>query len=83
MRDPKRIKPFVKKLGEYWERDVPDWRFGQLMSNFMGFAWQQENRDIFFTEDDVMSHLLDKFFREMVNGGDDVNTDNEQKSNAT
>lgn len=32
MRDPKRIDEFCDLLKEIWKR-VPDWRFGQLISN--------------------------------------------------
>ena len=32
MRDPKRIDKFCDLLKEIWKR-VPDWRFGQLISN--------------------------------------------------
>lgn len=30
MRDPKRIKPFLKKIEELWLKN-PDFRFGQLI----------------------------------------------------
>lgn len=61
MRDPKRINPFIKKLAAYWH-EVPDWRFGQLMSNFLGFAMDKSKKDIFFIEEDEMERLLDEFF---------------------
>lgn len=64
MRNKKRIAPFVQKLQKYWEEKIPDWRFGQFMSNFLGFAWKEKNRDIFFIEDDEMSELLDQYFTE-------------------
>lgn len=38
MRDPKRIEPFIHKLADYWKTYIPDWRFGQFMSNFLGFV---------------------------------------------
>lgn len=62
MRDINRIEPFVAKLQKYWEEMIPDWRFGQFMSNFLGFVYQETNRDIFFIEDDQMAELLDQFF---------------------
>ena len=61
MRDPKRIAVFIEKLRGYWAC-LPDWRFGQLMSNFLGYVVEQTKRDIFFIEDDEMLVLLDKFF---------------------
>ena len=58
MRDINRIDPFLAKLGECWKK-VPDWRFGQLMVNFLG----QLNRDPFFPEEDEMLEELDKYFK--------------------
>ena len=48
MRDPARIEPLMAKLANMWQRYVPDWRFGQLMSNFLGFVVSETHRDIFF-----------------------------------
>ena len=58
MRDKNRIRPFLNKLGDYWEK-VPDWRFGQLIVNVLGTC----NRDPFFYEDDDMMEVFEKFFR--------------------
>lgn len=58
MRDINRIDPFLKKLGEYWKK-VPDWRFGQLMVNFLG----QLDRDPFFPEEDEMLEKLEEYFK--------------------
>jgi len=58
MRDKDRIRPFLNKLGDYWEK-VPDWRFGQLIVNVLGTC----NRDPFFYEDDDMMEVFEKFFR--------------------
>lgn len=64
MRDPQRIKPFCSKLRKYWEERIPDWRFGQFMSNFLGWVVSETHKDIFFIEEDEMSELLDKYFSE-------------------
>ena len=53
MRDPKRIKEFCEQLAAIWER-VPDWRFGQFVSNVLGQVQTEKKRDIFFIEDDEM-----------------------------
>ena len=63
MRDPERIKPFLKKLCRCWSQ-VPDWRFGQLMCNFLGEIAASKNRDPFFIEDDEMEKYLDEYFKE-------------------
>ena len=61
MRDPKRIDEFCRMLAYYWHR-VPDWRFGQLISNVLG-AYQEETRkDIFFPEDHEFLEFFDKYF---------------------
>lgn len=62
MRDPKRIRKFCNRLATVWEC-VPDWRFGQLMSNMLGQYVHETKRDIFFPEDDE----LIKFFESYVN----------------
>lgn len=46
MRDINRMKLFLEKLEEEW-KEVPDWRFGQLMCNFIStvgdpFYWEEE-----------------------------------------
>lgn len=64
MRDPSRIEPFVRKLADYWETNVPDWRFGQLMSNFLSFVATKTRRDIFFIEEKEMEKLLDEYFEQ-------------------
>lgn len=47
MRDINRIEPFLKEVGEIWKERFPDWRFGQLMYNFIcetgdPFHWEEE-----------------------------------------
>lgn len=63
MRNPNRIDLFCKTLAELWHL-VPDWRFGQLMSNMLGGYVSEKNRDIFFTEDDEML----EYFRQYIEG---------------
>lgn len=62
MRDPQRIEPFTRKLADYWEKRIPDWRFGQFMANFLGFVAAETGKDIFYLEDQEMEEMLDKFF---------------------
>lgn len=61
MRDPKRIDEFCEELKKMWHQ-VPDWRFGQLISNALGEVYTKENRDIFFIEDDKMLKDLKEVF---------------------
>lgn len=57
MRDPARIEPFLNTLKEAW-MTVPDWRFGQLMMNFLGSL----DRDPFFPEEDEMEQKIIDYF---------------------
>jgi hypothetical protein len=57
VRRAERIDEFCDKLKEYWHR-VPDWRFGQLIINFMGSL----DRDPFFPEEDEMLEKMEKYF---------------------
>jgi hypothetical protein len=57
MRDPNRIKPFLETLEKAWKK-VPDWRFGQLMVNFLGSL----DKDPFFPEDNEMQQKIIDFF---------------------
>ena len=46
MRDVKRMQPFMEEIIKEWEK-LPDWRFGQLMYNFIytvgdPFYWEEE-----------------------------------------
>ena len=57
MRDPKRIDAFCKELATIW-KEVPDWRFGQLIVNVYGTA----KRDPFFYEEDESLKLFKDYF---------------------
>ena len=60
MRDPTRIDKFCDALKELW-KSVPDWRFGQLMCNFLGSVYVETKLDVFFIEDDEMlKQVIDK-----------------------
>lgn len=61
MRDPKRIDEFCDELKALWHT-VPDWRFGQLMSNVLGEVYVKRNQDVFFIEDDEMLNDFKEIF---------------------
>ena len=65
MRDIKRIKPFMEALAEIWKKEVPDWRFGQLMSNVLNSF----EKDPFFIEEDEMLERFKKFFEKDIKEG--------------
>jgi len=60
MRDPKRIDEFCDELKKMWHR-VPDWRFGQLMSNFLGDVSYKTKHDIWFIEEPEMLKFVKKY----------------------
>ena len=62
MRDPKRIDKFCAQLATVWH-NVPDWRFGQLMSNLLGAYVSDTKRDIFFPEDDELMTYFENYFK--------------------
>ena len=65
MRDPKRIHEIVKLFECFWH-SVPDWRFGQLLSNLSGILFEKNgNRDPFFLEDDKAKELLCQLLQDM------------------
>ncbi len=61
MRDPKRLDKFYDELKELHKKYLPDWRYGQLMSNFITWMTWSKNTDIFFPEEDDMMHYIKSF----------------------
>lgn len=59
MRDVNRIQTFCNRLANAW-RNVPDWRFGQLMMNCLG-EMARSGRDPFFPEDDEMIKFIEQY----------------------
>jgi hypothetical protein len=55
MRDVNRIPEFLAKVGEIWIKNCPDWRFGQLLTNFI-------DEDPFYWEEDKFLEKLEKYF---------------------
>lgn len=58
MRDPNRLYGFYNKLQEIHMKYVPDWRFGQLLSNIFG------DEDIFYLEEDELIKRIKDYFGE-------------------
>jgi hypothetical protein len=56
MRDVKRLDDFYDKLKQIHSRSFADWRFGQLMLNFLG-----ECGDPFYWEEDEFISKLKKY----------------------
>lgn len=63
MRNPDRIDGYCNRLAAMWKK-VPDWRFGQLISNLFGEYYAKTQRDIFFPEDEELFSALEEVFNE-------------------
>ncbi len=59
-RNPERIDVFCEELKKMWHK-YPDQRFGQLMTNFLGFVSFKTGKDIWFLEEPEMVELLKEF----------------------
>jgi len=65
MRDKDRIRKFLEEIADLWEEEpFTDWRFGQLMCNFMGWVYQVKQRDAFFLEEDQFIQYLKEYIEE-------------------
>lgn len=60
MRDPNRIYKFCNELARIWSQ-VPDWRFGQLITNITN---DMQPPEFFYIEDDEMMKLMKSCFGE-------------------
>ena len=63
MRDPNRIDKFCDELKTIWHK-VPDWRFGQLMVNFID---RSGGPLAFYMEDEDFMTMLESFIKEITN----------------
>ena len=64
MRDINRLDNFydeLKRIHKY----VPDWRFGQLIMNFMSWYYNKYKNDCFYIEEDKMLNYIEEFIDEV------------------
>ena len=60
MRDPNRLDEFYTTLCKIHKESFPDWRFGQLCSNFFGWLMQEKGKDLFFPEErDMLNYIIE------------------------
>lgn len=64
MRDPNRLYMIYDQIRSIHMEHFPDWRVGQLMSNFMGFVMRTHGVDPFFVEEDKFLEYLNEFCEE-------------------
>ena len=60
MRNPNRLYKFYSELTKIHAEVFPDWRFGQLMTNFMSYL-TEKGVDPFFPEENEMIKYLKEF----------------------
>ena len=58
MRNPERLDEFYEKIKELHKKYCPDWRFGQLMSNFADNVG-----DIFYWEEDAFLESFEEYLK--------------------
>lgn len=61
MRPLERLDTFYDELKEIHKKHFPDWRFGQLCSNFFGWLYQEHKIDLFFPEEDEMLKYIKEY----------------------
>lgn len=61
MRNPNRLDSFYEKWRDLHKECMPDWRFGQLCSNFFGWLMSEKNIDLFFPEESNMLELFEEY----------------------
>ena len=59
MRNPNRIYLFTQKLCYEWATNLPDMRFGQLISNAMLYHDTDENGFFYAEEDEMLRMILE------------------------
>lgn len=63
MRNQNRLDKFYDEMKKIHKKSFPDWRFGQLMSNFFGWLYSEKKKDCFFPEEGDMI----EYFKEYAN----------------
>lgn len=65
MRDPNRLDSFYEELKNIHKDFFPDWRYGQLCSNFFGWLVNTKGIDLFFPEEPRMLEYLREYIAPM------------------
>lgn len=66
MRNPDRLDEFYAELCCIHKTYFPDWRFGQLMFNFLEYLYNVKKIDVFFPEENRMLGYLREYVDGMV-----------------
>lgn len=66
MRKAERLDYMYDEICRLHKKYLPDWRYGQLCSNFFGWLMSTQGRDIFFPEEDEMLKWFKMYVKETV-----------------
>lgn len=61
VRNPDRLDSFYDELKRIHKEYFPDWRFGQLCSNFFGWLAVEKKMDLFFPEENEMIEYIREY----------------------
>lgn len=61
MRDPERLEKFYEEVKIIHKRSFPDWRFTQLVINFLSWILYKKKVDGFHYEEDKTLELLKEY----------------------
>ena len=64
MRDANRIFPFCNKIAELWLQ-YPDLRFGQLMVAYSSYLDIEQQKDVFYVEDDEFIKGFEEYLKRL------------------
>lgn len=64
MRNSDRLNKFYKEFKDIHKEYFPDWRFGQLTSNFFGWMYTEKKMDCFFPEENEIMRYLREYANE-------------------
>jgi hypothetical protein len=68
MRNPNRLEPIYDEIHAIHKMYLPDWRIGQLMSNFFGWLMSEKGKDLFYVEEDAMIKYFEEYCLSMKRG---------------
>ena len=66
MRNPQRLDMYGYTIKELHKNNLPDWRIGQMIINFLNWYITTYKTDIFYIEDDMFVERFEKFIKEMM-----------------
>ena len=65
MRDPDRLNSFYENIKNIHKNNIPDWRFMQLMFNFLSWHVSKYKTDGFYIEEEECLKRFELFIKEM------------------